>query len=204
MKNNNHSALTAAKSNEIPSKIKTLIFILEFSLIIILLVLWFSSESIRSSKNLWVLFFYSFPSNFFISVLPHEPMILYFSKLNPPLIIALVCIAGVLPTEIINYSVIKFVADLRLFKKARQSKIVNRVMKLFNKAPFTALFVAGLSPIPFYPFRFLVVLTHYPRIKYALAVFLSRTPRYFIIGLIGFTFKIPDYLLLICLLFFFS
>jgi len=60
-----------------------------------------------------------------------------------------------------------------------------------------ALLVAGFTPVPFYPFRFLVVLAHYPLPKYILAVFLSRTPRYFLLALLGYKLKIPDYLLLV-------
>jgi membrane protein YqaA with SNARE-associated domain len=196
MNDNNISITSAGKTNEVSSKFKKFLIIFEISLAIILLVVWYSFESIRKSKLIWVLYFYSYPSNFFISILPHEPAILYFGKFYSPLIVALVCIAGVVPTEIINYSVIKFFADLRLFKKASQSKFVSKVVELFNKAPFTALLIAGLTPIPFYPFRFLVVLADYPLIKYLSAVFLSRTPRYFFLAFIGYALKIPDYLLI--------
>jgi ribonucleoside-triphosphate reductase len=65
---------------------------------------------------------------------------------------------------------------------------------LFNKAPFVALLVAGFTPVPFYPFRFLVVLARYPLPKYVLAIFLSRTPRFYLLALLGHIFKIPDYL----------
>ncbi|MCK4494933.1 MAG: hypothetical protein KAU91_01170, partial [Candidatus Aminicenantes bacterium] len=57
--------------------------------------------------------------------------------------------------------------------------------------------IAGLTPIPFYPFRFLVVIARYPLIKYLFAVFLSRTPRFFILAFAGNIIKIPDYLLII-------
>lgn len=192
--------LPPRKANEIPSKIKVILFIFEISLIATLLVIWFSSESIQKSKSLWILFFYSFPSEFFIATIPHEPALLYFGKFYSPLTVALVSVAGTVLTEIINYSFIKFVADLRLFKRARQSKIVNKIVGLFNKAPFAALLVAGLTPIPFYPFRFLVVLAHYPIWKYALAVFISRTPRFFVISLVTYALKIPDYYLLLLLI----
>jgi len=50
--------------------------------------------------------------------------------------------------------------------------------------------------VPFYPFRFLVVMAHYPIWKYLLAVFLSRTPRFYVLALIGHAIKIPDYLII--------
>ena len=193
MKNNKTSAiLLPEKSNERPSKIRTLLFILEVCLVLSLLIIWFSSDSIRNSKYLWGFSFYSFPSNFLIAVVPHEPVILYFGEFYSPLIVAFVAIAGTLPTEAINYTVFRYVADLRALKRIRQSKVV----ELFKRKPFIALLIAGFTPLPFYPFRFLVVFAHYPIWKYLLAVFLSRTPRYFIIAYIGYAFNIPPYLLI--------
>lgn len=177
--------------------IKTLIFILEISLVIILLVLWLSSDSLQKSKNLWVLFFCSFPAEFLIAVVPHEPILLYFGKFYSPLTVALVASGGTLLTEILNYSAFKFITDLKIFKKIHHRKTVNKIVELFNKSPFIALWLAGFTPIPFYPFRFLVVLARYPIAKYILAVFLSRTPRFYILAFVGHAVKIPDYLLII-------
>jgi membrane protein YqaA with SNARE-associated domain len=143
-----------------------------------------------------VLFFYSFPSEFLIAIVPHEPVLLYFGKFYQPLTVALVAIIGTVMTEAINYSVFKLVIDSNLFKKIHQGKMVIKIVELFKKAPFVALLVAGLTPVPFYPFRFLVVLTRYPLVKYLLAVFLSRTPRFFILALAGYMINIPDYLLI--------
>jgi membrane protein YqaA with SNARE-associated domain len=198
MKNNTYlHAAVPPKPSELSSKIKILIFILEISLIAVLLGLWFCSKAIQYSKNLWIPFFYCFPSEFLVAIVPHEPVLLYFGKFYSPLTVALVSVAGTVLAEAINYSAIKFIADLRVARKARQSKIVNKVVDFFNKAPFIALFVAGLTPIPFYPFRFLVVLANYPLIKYLLAVLISRAPRFFIISLVTYAIKIPDYLLVI-------
>ena len=173
-------------------KIKTLIFILELALIITLLILWFSIDSFRSSKNLWVLFFYSFPAEFFIAIVPHEPMLLYFGKFYSPITVGLVTIASTLMTEALNYSTFKYIADLKAFDKVHHSKFMTKLISFFNKAPFTALLIAGFTPVPFYPFRFMVVMARYPIWKYLLATFLSRTPRFFILAYVGQSIKIPD------------
>ena len=175
-----------------PSKIKTLIFILELALIITLLILWFSIDSFRNSKNLWVLFFYSFPAEFLIAIVPHEPMLLYFGKFYSPITVGLVTIASTLMTETLNYSTFKYVANLKAFGKVHRSKFMTKLISFFNKAPFTALLIAGFTPVPFYPFRFMVVMAHYPIWKYLLATFLSRTPRFFILAYVGHSIKIPD------------
>lgn len=178
------------------SKAKTFLFILQIIFVLALLALWLSFESIRKSQSLWILFFYSFPAEFLLSTVPHEPVILYFGKLFPPLKVALVAGAGTLLAEALNYSIFHYISFTTRIQKVRHTKFVKKVIDLFNRAPFPALLVAAFTPIPFYPFRFLVVLAHYPLVKYLLAILLSRTPRFFLLALIGYTFKIPDYLLL--------
>jgi len=179
------------------SKTRVIIFILEISFVALLLVCWFSSESIRQSKSLWILFFYSFPAGFLVAVVPHEPVFLYFSKFYAPIVVTLVAISTTVLTEALNYTTFKFVVDLKNFKRIRYSSFINNLIENFNRTPFITLWVAGFTPIPFYPFRFLVVLAHYPIYKYLLAVFLSRASRFYLLAWLGHTFKIPDYLLAI-------
>lgn len=150
----------------------------------------------RASKNLWVLFLYSLPSEFLIAPVPHEPVIIYFGKFHAPLTVALVSIAGTLLTEALNYSVFGYVVDSKAFRSIRHRGFVRRIVALFKRAPFPALCVAGFTPIPFYPFRLLVVLARYPVAKYLLALLLSRTPRFCILAFVGRAIRVPDYLLM--------
>jgi membrane protein YqaA with SNARE-associated domain len=181
----------------LPPWAKTAVFVLEVAFILALLVWWLSSESIRQNKSLWVLFFYAFPAEFLIAIVPHEPVLLYFAKFSSPLVVALISAGATVLTEILNYTCFKYVMDLRVFQKMLQSKAVRKTVGLFNKAPFAALWVAGFTPIPFYPFRFLVVIAKYPLVKYVLAVLTSRAPRMYIIALAGRAIKIPDSLLIV-------
>ncbi len=197
MTDNNQSLNSSLKNKQAvaQSKIKTFIFILEILLVIILLIVWLSSKSLQQSKSLWVLFFYCFPAEFLIAVVPHEPILLYFGKFYHPLTVALVSSVGTMLTEMLNYSAFKFVTDMKIFQKIQEKKTVNKIINLFSKSPFLALWIAGFTPVPFYPFRFLVVMAGYPLSRYILAVFLSRTPRFFLLAWAGHAIKIPDYLL---------
>ena len=190
-------APSTVRTREATSRTRTIVFILEIGLILAILIVWLSSESIRQSKSLWILFFYNFPSQFLIAIVPHEPVFLFFSKFYAPWVVTLISAAGTVLAEVINFTAFKFIGDLRPMQKFRQGRFVRKLIKLFNKVPFLALLVAGFTPIPFYPFRFLVVLARYPLEKYLLAIFLSRTPRFFIYALLGHAIKIPDFLLLI-------
>jgi membrane protein YqaA with SNARE-associated domain len=189
--------LIASSKKKYSPNIKTFLFIFEILFIIALLVLWFSSKAFQSSNNLLVLFLYSFPAEFLIALVPHEPVILYFSKFYTPLTIALIAGTATILTEIINYSVVKFVIDTNLYKKFSKKKSVAKIINLFNKAPFPALVIAGFTPVPFYPFRFLVVMAHYPLLKYLFAIFLSRIPRFLILSIIGHSIIISDWMLIV-------
>lgn len=176
--------------------LKTLIVFLEI-FIVALLLWWITQEEVKKSRNLLVLFLYSFPAEFLIALVPHEPILLYFGKFYPPLTVALVSIAGTSLAEAFNYSIFKYFLDLKLLGEIRKGKFIGKLVKLFDKAPFVSLIVAGFTPVPFYPFRFLVVLAHYPLRKYILAVIVSRTPRFYFLALLGNMIKIPDFLLIV-------
>ncbi|MFW6131008.1 MAG: VTT domain-containing protein [Candidatus Aminicenantaceae bacterium] len=178
-------------------KLKTFIFIFEILFIVVLLVIWFSLKSFQRSKSLLVLFFYSFPAEFLIAIVPHEPVILYFSKFYAPIMVALIAGIATILTESINYSVVKFVTDTNLYRKFSQRKSVSKIISLFNKAPFPALVIAGFTPVPFYPFRFLVVMAHYPLLKYLFAIFLSRIPRFLILSIIGHSIILSNWMLIV-------
>lgn len=173
-------------------RLRTIVIIVEALFVLALLAVWVTSAAVRHSKSLWVLFFYCFPSQFVLAAVPHEPVILYFGKFYAAWTVALVATAGTLITEIINYSIFKYLADLKTFQRICASRLIVRLVALFRKAPFPTLWVAGLTPVPFYPFRFLVVLARYPLPLYALAVLLSRFPRFYILALIGNKFHLPD------------
>jgi membrane protein YqaA with SNARE-associated domain len=180
---------------------RTILFVLEFLFIGTLLVIWASSTIIQKSTNLLVLFFYSFPSEFLIGILPHEPVLLYFGKFFHPLTVTLISLPSTIMVEISNYFVIRYIFDLRSFQKFQNSSSVNKVVKLFKKAPFLALWIAGFAPVPFYPFRFLVVLVRYPVWNYALALVLSRGPRFFLLALAGKLMKIPNSVIILLFVF---
>ena len=179
-----------------PTWIKTFLFALQLSFVLALLIVWATSKGLQESKSLWVLFFYSFPSEFLIATVPHEPALLYFGKFYLPLTVALVAIPSTLLTEMLNYSTFKYVSDLKIFTKLRDKKAVQKMIQFFNKAPFLTLWVAGITPIPFYPLRFLVVLAKYPLPRYILAIFLSRFPRFIILAYVGYKIQIPDSILI--------
>jgi membrane protein YqaA with SNARE-associated domain len=186
-----------AELKQVSFKVKTTILVLQLAFVGGLLAIWLLWDAVRESKSLWVLFFYSFPSEFLVAPLPHEPIFFYFGKFYSPLVVAAVSVSSTVITEALNYSIFGYFADRSFFEKVHKSRLTRRLVELFYKAPFVALMVAGLSPVPFYPMRFLVVLARYPVWKYCLAVFLSRAPRFWVLAWIGSAVQIPNWLLIV-------
>ncbi len=185
---------------ETHSKARILLVMFEVTMICGILLFWHNAASIQNSKSLIVLFFYSFPSEFIIGLLPHEPLLLYYGEYYVPVTVAVVAVIGTVLAEAMNYSVFSVVLDINYFYGVVRNKSVSRIIGLFNRAPFLALLIAGFTPVPFFPFRLMVVMSHYPRYKYLTAVFLSRAPRFYLLALVGYTFDIPDYVLWILFL----
>lgn len=178
------------------SRIISLVIFFNILMIGILAAVWLTSADIRSSKHLLVLFFYMFPSHFLIAVLPHEPVVIYFGKFHTPLTVASVAVIGTVMIEMINYAIIKFASELKTLERIRLSRFTQKIIALFNNMPFFALLAAGISPVPFYPFRFLVVLARYSPMKFALSVLISRFGRFYLLSSLGNWIRIPDGLLM--------
>ena len=177
--------------------IKTVLFMLQLLFVTAIFVIWFSSESLRESKSLWILLLCAFPSNFLTGIVPYDPVIIYFAKYYSPFYVVFVGVASTLLVEGINYSVLRLISNAKFMLKIHHKNFVYKIIELFYKAPFIALLIAGFLPIPFYPFRLLVVLARYPLIKYLLTVLLSRIPRMYLLVLLGHAMKIPDYLIIL-------
>ena len=174
---------------------RIIIILCEAAVILAILATWFLVESVRSGKSLIVLFFYSFPSEFLIGLVPHEPVLIYWGGFHPAWIVALVSVVSTVMAEGVNYSAFGLVNEMPAFQAVSVKKPVRDIIRLFDRMPFTAICVAGFTPVPFFPIRFLVVMAGYPVAKYLLAVFLSRAPRFFILAAFGQFFDVPGVLL---------
>ena len=182
---------------------RNILVITETAFVLALIIVWLLSGGFKSSTNLLVLFLYSFPSEFLMAIMPHEPVLIYFGKFFSPATVMAVALSSTLIVELTNYFVIGQLFDLRALRKVKASPLVDKATKLFLKAPFPALVFFAFAPIIFYPFRFLTVLSKYPARKYILAVALGRGPRFFLLALLGRTVEVPAIALILftlCLL----
>ena len=65
-------------------------------------------------------------------------------------------------------------------------------MKWFERAPFLTLAMASFVPIPIDIVRILAASTGYSRVKYTLATFAGRFPRYLLLAWLGYEMKLSN------------
>ncbi|MCP4581511.1 MAG: VTT domain-containing protein [candidate division Zixibacteria bacterium] len=142
------------------------------------------------------IFFYSIPSNCAIAIFPHEPVLIWYGKTVDLWSLTIVATLGTILAAYLDYKFFTPVMNLQFTaSKYRDKPFYRKAHKWFYKMPFITLVVAGFSPIPFFPFKFMVYASKYPYWRYLLAVAVSRFPRYYLLALAGFTFQIPDWII---------
>jgi membrane protein YqaA with SNARE-associated domain len=148
-------------------------------------------------KGLVWLYLYSIPSHLYISVLPHEPVLLLIGKSYNLFLVALAAGVGTCIAGFIDYETLTPVLKHRIIKKLYFDKqFYKKSVRFFYKAPFWVIVIAALTPIPYYPFKFLSIASGYPEERYLLALFVGRVPRYFYLATAGSLLDIPNWILL--------
>ena len=107
----------------------------------------------------------------------------YGQRFNPFLIAILggvgSCISG-----LIDYTLVAIAFRYEKIARVKATRTYRNVERLFSKAAFVSLVIAAFTPIPFEPVKLLACATRYDRIRFVLAVFVGRTPRYLVLGIL--------------------
>jgi membrane protein YqaA with SNARE-associated domain len=154
-------------------------------------------------RGLAWLMLYTIPSHAFISPFPHEPVLLYYSKIYSPWACATASMLGCLAAAVLDYAfVLPLIHHPRIRRRYERARLYQRLLALFRRQPFWALVVAGLTPIPFYPIKFLSLASDYPLRSYLAALVVGRFPRYLALAWFGYVVQPPNWsLVLLALLF---
>lgn len=86
---------------------------------------------------------------------------------------------------------------MRRFAPSRES--IETTLKSYPSASFLMLAVARATPLPDAPLKLVAAVIRYPIRLYALATFLGSMPYYFVLALIGHSFRIPGWVLIAAL-----
>ncbi len=114
-----------------------------------------------------------------------EPMLMVAGRAYPPLLVTLVAIIGVLYMDYVNYYVFGAAIEHPRLEKAKNSRLVQRTLALFERSPFFAVWLCAWSPIPYWIVSFLAPLSRYPMGRYLLATALGRAPRLWFFAALG-------------------
>ena len=141
-----------------------------------------------------LLFGYAFLSNVALSVLPHEPAVIWYGAHLGGWRTTFIATGG---------TILAAFADHRLFVPLIQ-RIRNRsraqprpaafMERVFRRCPFLILALSGLTPLPFFPLKVLALSTGYPLGKYLGAVAARCLPRYALLAWLGTAVRFPTWL----------
>ncbi len=140
----------------------------------------------------------------FIPIAPHEPVILAYGALYPAWPVAICAGIAISATEFVNYHALTPILNLEKIKAFREKRSYQRAEHHFSRLPFLSLLFACFTPLPFIPFRVLAVTTGYSTRKFVLSVFMGRTPRFYLLALIGKTLNFPNWVYAVILIIAFS
>jgi uncharacterized membrane protein YdjX (TVP38/TMEM64 family) len=114
-----------------------------------------------------------------------EPMLMVAGRVYPPLLVAVVAVTGNLYMDYINYHVFGAAIRHPRLEQARNSRVVQSTLALFQRSPFFATWLCSWSPIPYWIVSTLAPLSRYPMRKYLFATFLGRGPRVWFFASLG-------------------
>ena len=148
-------------------------------------------------NKLIILLLYSIPSQFIVAVIPHEPIVFYYSKYFSPLTVTLVTLLGTLLAEYLNFMLVKFFFTIPKVDDLRKYKTFKYATHYFLRLPFISLVIAAITPVPFYPFRIIAPASEYPLSKYLLALVVGRSPRFYILAYFGYVVPLPNEIIIV-------
>jgi uncharacterized membrane protein YdjX (TVP38/TMEM64 family) len=124
-----------------------------------------------------------------------EPLLMVTGRIYPPLLVALVAVTGNLYMDYVNYHLFGAAIRHPRLDKAKNSRLVQRMLGLFQRMPFFAVWLCAWSPIPYWIVSTLAPLSRYPMRKYLFATFLGRFPRVWFFASLGLVVPVSSQLL---------
>lgn len=125
----------------------------------------------------------------------YEATLLYYARLHPAWLLALIGTVGATLAEALNYRVIDWVAALPALSSLKQRRLVRWSVDAFLKAPFWTTAFVIFTPLPDSAVRVLAPLSHYPVWKFLAATAVGRAPRFLLIAGLGGLVHFPTTLL---------
>lgn len=124
------------------------------------------------------------PYSMFLPV-AFEPVLMVFARVYPAVLVAAIGTAGAVAVEYVNYRLYDAALRSRLMAGMRGSGLVRRLVIWFGRQPFFTVFMAALTPIPFWVARIAGVLDGYSVRRFLVATAMGRFPRFLFYAALG-------------------
>lgn len=139
----------------------------------------------------WALVPYTMLGNS-LAMVPYDWFLPAYVVAHDPVTGVVVAVAANVLVEFWNMDMLARLLQRQGTATFRSHAVTGRLLGWFDRAPWWTLVIAGAAPvIPFYPFRFLATLAHYPMWRYQLAVAVGRGVRYIALAGLGLLLPIP-------------
>jgi membrane protein YqaA with SNARE-associated domain len=125
-----------------------------------------------------------------------EATLLYYARLYPAWVLALVGTLGASVAEGVNYRLLDWASELPKLARLADRRGVRWSVAAFRRAPFWTTVIVIFSPIPDSAVRLLAPLARYPLPRFLGAVALGRFPRLLLIAGVGGLVAVPTWALL--------
>ena len=125
-----------------------------------------------------------------------ETTLLYYARLYPARLLALVGTLGASVAEGVNYRLVDWASELPKLARLAEGRGVRWSVATFRRAPFWTTVLVIFSPIPDSAVRVLAPLARYPLPRFLGAVALGRFPRLLLIAGVGGLVAVPTWALL--------
>jgi len=172
--------------------------------VILGVALWITLSLYPQHGKLWILFLYTIPAELLIGIIPHEPIIFYYSKLYHPFTVTWVTLISTILTEYLNYTFVTLFFKIPQLDNLMKRRTFQKAKNYFLSAPFVSLTVAAITPVPFFPFRVIAPMSRYPMKKYLLAIFVGRTPRFYVLAYFGYIVVLPNEIIILLFILLFA
>ena len=150
------------------------------SVVFCVVSLWIIIAFPDRALDLWFYFAYMTAACTFFPLPTPQVAMDYGQRFNPFLTAILggigSCISG-----LIDYILVTTIFRYEKIARIKTTRTYRYIERLFKKASFVILVIAAFTPIPFEPVKLLACATRYNRIRFVLAIFVGRAPRYFLL-----------------------
>lgn len=115
----------------------------------------------------------------------YEPLLMLMGEAYAPLLVAGLGCLGVLFIEFVTYELYRKVLGAGPLRKVGESDVAGKLVRLFRRSPFLAVFIAALTPLPFWAVQVISPLSGYPVHRHLAATVAGRFPRYWLFAALG-------------------